>query len=135
MADPPTDRKPGELDIEELAHRFSPDDGDRFHTSYWVEVSNYLQHHKVRDRSAEEQSEIVRRTTKVMGRVFDGQVGASYFRNFIGWICTDDYDDCDGAGRTILGASNSQELASMVRRVARSDRDRPRLRRPESFDQ
>lgn len=115
-------RRPCELAPEELRTEIGGgDQPHRIEGSFWVEASNYLQHHKVRERPAEQQREIVRRI-RDLSLQLPGNSGAGDVRTLIVWLCTDRFTDCDGAAERLLAAKSTDELmadfADALRRAA-----------------
>lgn len=110
------ERKPSELDPGELRARIGEGpEPERIDPSFWVEVSNYLQHHKVKNRSAAEQVEIVQRVRQLSLRLPD-RSGGGDVRAIVYWLCSDGrFSDCDNAAHTILGMDSLEELERVFR--------------------
>jgi len=86
--------------------------------SFWVEASNYLQHHLAKDLPRHSQEKIVRRL-RDLSMVFSGRSGAGDVRRIIFWLCEDRHSSCDLAAERLL-EWDEEQLKELLKREGES---------------
>ncbi|MEM7482522.1 MAG: hypothetical protein AAF481_15205 [Acidobacteriota bacterium] len=115
----PSDMKPSEL-AQAIGAGTEP---QRIHQSFWVEASNYLNHHKVRDRPAEQQRKIVKGLRDLSLRL-PNDSGGGDVRTIAYALCTEADRDCEDVARIIEASASTDELEAVLRNNLRQQAQR-----------